>query len=79
MPNYSSRRVTGTRPGWLGVAPVSTSAFFALQLGQRQKGTPSRVCSKDPIVTRERHFLQMNCCEVGTAPCYRPEPAIQMN
>ena len=50
----------------LGVAPVSTSAFLALQFGQRQKGTPSRVCSKVSMVTRERHFLQMNCCEVGT-------------
>ena len=61
--------MTGTRPGWLGLAPVSTSAFFAWQLGQRQKGMPSRVCSKLSMVTSERHFLQMNCCEVGTAPC----------
>ena len=56
-------------PGWLGVAPVSMSAFLAWQLGQRQKGMPSRVCSKVSIATSERHFLQMNCCEVGTPPC----------
>lgn len=59
-------------PGVLGVAPVCTTAFFALQLGQRQKGTPSLVCSKVSIVTRDPHFLQMNCCAIGTRKCYAP-------
>jgi hypothetical protein len=62
----------------LGVAPVCTTAFLAWQLGQRQKGTPSWVCSKLSIVTRDRHFLQMNCCAIGTAPCYAPGQARQM-
>jgi hypothetical protein len=62
--------VTGSSPGWLGVAPVCTTALRALQLGQRQNGTPSGVCSKVSIVTSDRHFLQMNCCEVGTTQCY---------
>jgi hypothetical protein len=57
-------------PGVLGVAPVCTSAFFAAQFGQRQKGTPSLVCSKLSMAARAPHFLQMNCCAIGTAPCY---------
>jgi len=59
-------------PGVLGVAPVCTTAFLALQFGQRQNGTPSWVCSKVSMVTRERHFLQMNCCASGTRKCYAP-------
>jgi hypothetical protein len=56
----------------LGVAPVCTTAFLALQFGQRQKGVPSGVCSKVSMVTSERHFLQMNCCAIGTGKCYAP-------
>lgn len=65
-------------PGVLGVAPVCTTAFLAVQLGQRQKGMPSWVCSKVSIVTRERHFLQMNCCAIGTRKCYPARLARQM-
>jgi hypothetical protein len=70
--------VTGTIPGVLGVAPVCTKAFFAPQLGQRQKGTPSVVWSKVSMVTRDRHFLQMNCCAVGTARMLRAAPDASM-
>jgi hypothetical protein len=59
-------------PGVLGVAPVCTRAFFAAQFGQRQKGTPSLVCSKVSMAPRAPHFLQMNCWAIGTAPCYAP-------
>ena len=52
-------------PGWLAVAPVCTTAFFALQLGQMQNHKPSRVFSKVCTSTSDRHFLQMNCCAVG--------------
>jgi hypothetical protein len=62
--------VTGRRPGWLGVTPVSTTAFFAPQLGQRQNGVPSCEWFSSSIVTSDRHFLQMNCCAVGTLKCY---------
>ena len=71
--------MTGSRPGWLAVMPISTTAFFAPQLGQRQKGVPSWEWLKVSMVTSDRHFLQMNCCEVGTAPCYRRRLAGSMN
>jgi hypothetical protein len=39
---------------------------------------PSWVCSKVSMVTRERHFLQMNCCAIGTRKCYPARLARQM-
>jgi hypothetical protein len=65
-------------PGVLGVAPVCTTAFFAAQFGQRQKGTPSLVCSNVSMVARDPHFLQMNCWAIGTRKCYAPRANRQM-
>ena len=55
------RPLTGSRPGRLGVAPVSTTRLPAVQCSQRAKVSPSRVFSKARTFDRPPHFLQMNC------------------